>query len=229
MEHELTWEPGPGTPASARFRVQIYHFRKKAWVPVQACVNLTMGEWCNLTNSVKDIYLDFATRVQAFSPTQESPWSFSTVFNPLMDTVWGPPELSLSSCGNCLVLGLTPPSSIGLHPYLNRLFFHDFDVQVTRTRDNTQFSLRVSSREYVIDYLEPGVEYCVTATALIYYKHSVPSDPLCAYTSAQPSSKGVIPPPDNVKITSFNMGLVLEWDPAQNFTNDKLTYTAEYL
>ncbi|XP_030642468.1 interleukin-10 receptor subunit beta [Chanos chanos] len=40
---------------------------------------------------------------------------------------------------------------------------------------------------------------------------------------------GVIPPPDNVKITSFNMGLVLEWDPPQNFTNDKLTYTAEYL
>uniref|UniRef100_A0A672ME59 Cytokine receptor family member b4 n=1 Tax=Sinocyclocheilus grahami TaxID=75366 RepID=A0A672ME59_SINGR len=36
-----------------------------------------------------------------------------------------------------------------------------------------------------------------------------------------------VPAPENVRIISLNMGLVLEWDPPQNTTNTLFNYTAE--
>ncbi|XP_051565791.1 cytokine receptor family member b4 [Myxocyprinus asiaticus] len=36
-----------------------------------------------------------------------------------------------------------------------------------------------------------------------------------------------LPPPDNVRVISLDMGLVLEWDPPQSITHKHLSYTAE--
>ncbi|XP_036417807.1 cytokine receptor family member b4 isoform X2 [Colossoma macropomum] len=42
------------------------------------------------------------------------------------------------------------------------------------------------------------------------------------------SAEGQVPSPENVRIVSQNMGLVLEWDPPQNSTGKDFTYRAEY-
>uniref|UniRef100_A0A3B4BVU4 Fibronectin type-III domain-containing protein n=2 Tax=Pygocentrus nattereri TaxID=42514 RepID=A0A3B4BVU4_PYGNA len=59
-------------------------------------------------------------------------------------------------------------------------------------------------------------------------KAVVPSGPHCAYTSPVPVNTGQVPSPENVRIVSHNMGLVLEWDPPPNSTGKDFTYTAEY-
>uniref|UniRef100_W5KE77 Fibronectin type-III domain-containing protein n=1 Tax=Astyanax mexicanus TaxID=7994 RepID=W5KE77_ASTMX len=189
LEHKLTWTPGPGTPASAHFRVQKYSIKKKLWKLVLKCSDLRTGESCDLTNSFKDITCHYLARVQAFSSDQQSNWTSSELFFPLGHTTLQAPEVVLAGCGNCLLLQLSPPASRGLHPRQLKYLFREFRINVTRTRDKAQFVLRVSSGESRIDYLERGVEYCITVVPVTSLTNPVvPSGPHCAFTSPPPVS-----------------------------------------
>ncbi|XP_029568182.1 interleukin-10 receptor subunit beta isoform X2 [Salmo trutta] len=50
---------------------------------------------------------------------------------------------------------------------------------------------------------------------------------LCLTLHGMTAVLAELPSPSNIRITSVNMGLVLEWDPPQNHT-EKLTYRSEY-
>ncbi|XP_062312192.1 cytokine receptor family member b2 [Osmerus eperlanus] len=187
LEHNLTWLPGIDVPAHAQFRVHSLHLRRNSWKPVKGCEMLRSSQTCNLTKAFRDPLRYYQARVQAFTPTQNSNWTLSSLFHPLTETVVGPPGVAVSGCGNCLLLKLTPPADRG--PQLS-FFYRDFTCQVQRTRDGSQFSLGVvSTKETVIDYLEPGVEYCLTAVASpVLNAHVVPSEPHCVFTSPPASS-----------------------------------------
>ncbi|XP_067117516.1 cytokine receptor family member b2 [Osmerus mordax] len=187
LEHNLTWLPGIDVPAHAQFRVHSLHLRRNSWKPVKGCEMLRSSQTCNLTKAFRDPLRYYQARVQAFTPTQNSNWTLSSLFHPLTETVVGPPGVAVSGCGNCLLLKLTPPADRG--PQLS-FFYRDFTCQVQRTRDGSQFSLGVvSTKETVIDYLEPGVEYCLTAVASpVLNPHVVPSEPHCVFTSPPASS-----------------------------------------
>ncbi|KAK3568788.1 hypothetical protein QTP86_017423, partial [Hemibagrus guttatus] len=91
----------------------------------------------------------------------------------------GPPLVSLTGCGNCLVLKLSPPARMD--------FYQEYTIRVTRSRDKAQFVMKASNGETLINYLEPGVEYCVRATAdTSFQNRAIPSEPQCTYTSSQP-------------------------------------------
>ncbi|KAK5921339.1 hypothetical protein CgunFtcFv8_025054 [Champsocephalus gunnari] len=180
MEHTLSFLPGPGTPPDARFTVQVLRLRKSQWRLLAACAQLTAGQKCNLTRAFKDRYEQYQARVQAFTLSQTSNWTVSEKFLPLTDTVLGPPDVSLSGCGDCLLLRLRVPIAMEISP--------TYRVHVQRTRDGVQFNLSLPYKEEtVITYLQPGVEYCVTVSIWsIFNQNTVSSAPHCAFTSRPP-------------------------------------------
>ncbi|XP_062861475.1 interferon alpha/beta receptor 2-like [Trichomycterus rosablanca] len=185
MKHKLTWRPGPGTPAFTLFQVESYNQRRKRWNSILNCSDLQIGESCDLTRSFRDVFSYYLARVQAFSPDQESNWTNSMFFHPLTDTTLGPPEVSLAGCGNCLLLKLSAPASS--EQLLELYFYQQYHVNVSRTRDKAQFSIKASNGENLINYLEPEAEYCITVVTVSSSQNPVlPSAPHCTYTSPQP-------------------------------------------
>uniref|UniRef100_A0A667Z193 Interferon/interleukin receptor domain-containing protein n=1 Tax=Myripristis murdjan TaxID=586833 RepID=A0A667Z193_9TELE len=192
MEHTLNFLPGLGTSADAHFRVQILRFRN-SWKPVAGCLELAATQTCNLTGEFTETLQQYQARVQAFTPTQESNWTLTGHFTPYTDTVLGPPKVSVSGCGNCLLLQVSPPTSgsIQQNKQLQNLYSGLLCV-VRRTRDGAQFSLNLAyEEEILIRYLQPGVEYCVTVTVTATINsNSMPTEPHCAFTGPPASSSG---------------------------------------
>ncbi|XP_023273357.1 interferon alpha/beta receptor 2-like isoform X1 [Seriola lalandi dorsalis] len=189
MEHTLSFLPGARTPSNTHFSVQIIRQRKSSWRPVVGCLELKAAQMCNLTTAFKDPYTQYRARVQAFTATQASNWTVSGWFQPLSDTVLGPPGVSVSGCGNCLILQLRLPVTRGGQQNLQlENLYRTVELHVQRTRDETQFRLSLPYKEEtVITYLQPGVEYCVTITVTTYFSsNSVSSRPYCAFTSPPP-------------------------------------------
>ncbi|XP_072300104.1 interferon alpha/beta receptor 2-like [Eucyclogobius newberryi] len=178
LEHILHFVPGPGTPASARFTVQALKFSRK-WKDVPQCATMKPGQQCNLTLVFKDPLDSYQARVQAFTPNQRSNWTKSALFQPLPDTMLGPPRLMLSGCGNCLLLQVSPP--LLKTDQLLSLFWK-LHVQVQRSRDGAQFNLSMPMREGIrVEHLQRGVEYCVTVVVhTVFNDNSTPGKRLCA-------------------------------------------------
>ncbi|KAF0026095.1 hypothetical protein F2P81_020832 [Scophthalmus maximus] len=185
MEHTVNFLPGPRTPSDTHFTVQIVQQRKSSWKPVVGCLELTPGQMCNLTRVFKNPYTQYKARVQAFTPSLTSNWTVTGWFLPLSSTVLGPPNVSVSGCGNCLILLLKAPATKSLQ--LENLY-RGVILNVQRTRDGAQFRLNLPySEEKVIMYLQPGTEYCVTVSVTAFFNNnSVSSKPYCAFTSHPP-------------------------------------------
>nr|XP_040058095.1 interferon alpha/beta receptor 2-like [Gasterosteus aculeatus aculeatus] len=182
LEHTLRFLPGLETPPDARFTVHILRLRRKTWRPVTACLELRAGQTCDLTYVFKDLSDPCRARVQAFTSTQTSNWAVSERFTPLSDTVLGPPDVSLSGCGNCLLLHITLPMKA---PKQLKQLYRRVVLHVRRSRDGAQFDLSLTyNEENKISYLQQGVEYCVSVsvTSLTNY-NCVASPPRCAFTS----------------------------------------------
>ncbi|XP_014898746.1 interferon alpha/beta receptor 2-like isoform X1 [Poecilia latipinna] len=182
MEHILRFWPDPRTPPDARFTVQIHSTRKQRWKTVAECAELTAGQTCNLTSKLKDSFGLYVAQVQAFRTNQTSSWTTSNLFHPLADTVLGPPEVSVSGCGNCLVLQIRDG------PVQLKDLQREMELNVRRTRDGAEFRLEQPyQQETVISYLQPGVEYCVSVSfKSLINRNSVPSARRCAFTSPPP-------------------------------------------
>ncbi|KAI5628531.1 interleukin-10 receptor subunit beta precursor [Silurus asotus] len=191
LEHKLTWIPGPGTEAFTKFRVQSLNQRKKLWASVKSCSDLELGETCDLTESFTEGLGFYQARVQAFSQDKESNWTTSKFFTPLLDTTLGPPLVSVTGCGNCLILRLSPPASMEQNHNPLPYIYQHYSINVSRTRDKAQFAMKASNGETLINYLEPGAEYCITAIMVTSFNNPVvPSDPQCSLTSPQPLNTG---------------------------------------
>ncbi|KAG7239135.1 hypothetical protein INR49_030016 [Caranx melampygus] len=194
LEHTLSFLPGPGTPPDAHFTVQIIRQRKSSWRPVWGCLKLVVGQMCNLTTAFKNLNSRYQAQVQAFTTNQTSNWTVSKWFQPLSDTVLGPPDVSVSGCGNCLNLQLRlPVKTLGQQKLQLKSLYRGVVLHVHRTRDGLQFRLNLPYREEnVITYLQPGVEYCVTVTVdTLFNSNTVSSGPYCAFTSPPPPMSSV--------------------------------------
>uniref|UniRef100_UPI0037E8DDD9 interleukin-20 receptor subunit alpha-like isoform X1 n=1 Tax=Semicossyphus pulcher TaxID=241346 RepID=UPI0037E8DDD9 len=176
----------PPTPASLfRPSDSVSISRRMSWRPVASCSELTAGQTCDLTRTFKDPFDYYQARVKAFTSSQTSNWSESRNFQPVTDTVLGPPDVSVSGCGNCLLLQLKFPATEGLLKDLYRKLV----IQVKRTRDGAQFVLSMPYTEQtVISYLQRGVEYCVSVSvSALVTSTSISSEPQCVFTSRSPT------------------------------------------
>ncbi|CAJ1078861.1 interferon alpha/beta receptor 2-like isoform X3 [Xyrichtys novacula] len=198
MQHTLSFLPSLESPTHCRYAVQTVRLsRRKSWRSVAACSELMAGQTCNLTLVFKDPFESYLARVKAYTSSQTSNWTQSAHFQPLTDTVFGPPGLTVSGCGNCLLLHLTVPASGGLKQQLQlRDLYRSLEFQVKRTRDGAQYLMSVPfSEQVVISYLQTGVEYCVSVrvSGLLTSTSSLFSQPHCAFTSPpSPLDKSVL-------------------------------------
>ncbi|XP_041663220.1 interferon alpha/beta receptor 2-like isoform X2 [Cheilinus undulatus] len=187
MGHTLSFLPDPLSPAHARFMVQTIRLRRKLWQSVAACSDMADGQTCNLTKVFNDPFESYQARVRAFTSSQTSNWTLSGPFQPITDTVIGPPALSVSGCGNCLVLQFTLPTFGGLQQQQQQLreLYRKLDIQVRRSRDGAQFMMSVPiTDQMVIPYLQTGAEYCVSVrVSSLFTTTSHYSQPTCVYTS----------------------------------------------
>ncbi|XP_038132142.1 interferon alpha/beta receptor 2-like isoform X2 [Cyprinodon tularosa] len=189
MEHILSFSPGPRTPTDAHFQVQFYSFRTRRWKAVVGCEQLMAGQTCNLTDGLMDVFDQYMARVRAVRTNQTSNWTRSREFQPLADTVLGPPEFSVSGCGNCLILQIRDATRIlfNHNPQLKDLDWK-LEINVKRNRDGAEFKMEVPYKQKtVISYLQPGVEYCVFASFRSFInRSSISSELHCAFTSPPP-------------------------------------------
>ncbi|XP_064799912.1 interferon alpha/beta receptor 2-like [Oncorhynchus masou masou] len=109
LEHTLTWLPCSGTPANTHFTVQ--SLRKNS------CARLKTNQPYDLFNKFKDSFCYcqhqfgdriYLYRIIVFTSTPDLP----------IAAVLGPLVMSVSGCGNCLLLQVTPPTSRGLQRFL---------------------------------------------------------------------------------------------------------------
>nr|CAD67764.1 class II cytokine receptor CRFB3 [Tetraodon nigroviridis]CAD79445.1 cytokine receptor CRFB3 [Tetraodon nigroviridis] len=188
MEHRLSFLPGPETPPSCRFAVEtLQTSRQRRWKPVAACSQLTAAQTCNLAQAFRDPFGQYQARVRAFVSNLTSPWTVSSWFQPLTDTVLGPPEVdvTVSGCGNCLLLQVNRSPTRGLKRLRILDYYQELVVLVRRTRDGAQFNLTLGTKDdMLISYLQPGVEYCVSVSVkMLFRSSSASSRPRCAFTS----------------------------------------------
>ncbi|KAK1167941.1 interferon alpha/beta receptor 2-like isoform X1, partial [Acipenser oxyrinchus oxyrinchus] len=188
FQHILRWQPGAGTPVGTQYRVQYKCSECESWSPVTTCMNVSSSGECEVTEEFKIWFSRYRARVQAFNGASQSNWISSADFIPFSDTILGPPDVSVTGCGDCLLLKLKPPRGKGPEPLLD--IYHEFDYTITM-KNNGKREIPTSKPEFVIENLEPGTEYCVTVRM---YRaglnmNSKPSEPQCAFTSPEPVSK----------------------------------------
>ncbi|XP_066563172.1 interferon alpha/beta receptor 2 [Amia ocellicauda] len=181
LEHVLKWDPGPGSPTGTQYRVEYLHFHKN-WSPVKMCLKITSPGECDLTEEFRDIFKSYVARVQAFTELEQSTWSKSSFFQPISNTILGPPEVTVSGCGDCLHLQVKPPKGKRMDHFL-AYYESEYICEVLSATDGRKFTLRISGQR-VIEYLKPATEYCVTVKMYIgINQHAILSNPHCVFTS----------------------------------------------
>ncbi|XP_041115342.1 uncharacterized protein LOC121320781 isoform X2 [Polyodon spathula] len=160
----------------------------ETWLPVTTCMNVSSSVECEVTEEFKVWLNHYRAWVQAFNGASQSNWISSADFMPLSDTILGPPDVSVTGCGDCLLLKLKPPRGKGPESLLD--IYHEFDYTIT-VKNNDKKEIHTSEAEFVLENLKRGTEYCVTVRM---YRagmnmNSEPSEPQCAFTSPEPVSK----------------------------------------
>ncbi|XP_045910211.1 uncharacterized protein LOC123973893 isoform X3 [Micropterus dolomieu] len=130
--------------------------------------------------------------VQASYNQTLSPVSSKVVFTPFEDTKIGPPQLSLTGCGNCIQINISLPEAdrqSGI-PDIQKLYDPDFRVS-WRKHNATVESFKTKDRNLTLENLQYGMEYCVQVhTEAHLNKNTMPSDWKCTVTSIVEPSRG---------------------------------------
>ncbi|XP_038575689.1 uncharacterized protein LOC119903521 isoform X5 [Micropterus salmoides] len=146
FRHVLRWDPGPGTPPGTQYMI-IRRVKGKNGKPLPH--NVTQTSLKLRLHHFKTYYL----MVQASYNQTLSPESSKVVFTPFEDTKIGPPQLSLTGCGNCIQINISLPEADGQSgiPDIQELYDADFRVSwrkhnatvMTQYRDNILTTERI--------------------------------------------------------------------------------------
>ncbi|XP_033863944.3 interferon alpha/beta receptor 2-like [Acipenser ruthenus] len=185
FDHILRWEPGAGTPMGMNYRVEWCCRKGNKWSQMR-CLNVKDGRECNLTKKFKKIHKVYKARVQAITKTQQSSWTESKWFQPVSQTILGPPEVSVHGCGDCLFLQLSPLKSL-------LEIYHEFEYFIVMKRagqSKTSSDMTTILNEYEINNLERATNYCVSVSMSANTNgNSKVSQWHCAFTSPEGKSK----------------------------------------
>ncbi|KAI2660327.1 Interferon alpha/beta receptor 2 [Labeo rohita] len=104
---------------------------------------------------------------------------------PYEDTIIGPPIIFLSGCGDCLNISISLPSESRkeLRQFYTHVFF---DISWKKAGQKEANQISTSGKQYVLQNLQPGDQYCVKVRPQINSNHNTqPSAWQCEYTSKE--------------------------------------------
>nr|XP_019955334.1 PREDICTED: uncharacterized protein LOC109637429 [Paralichthys olivaceus] len=185
FHHVMRWDPGPGTPPHAQYRINKRLYGGK----IKQLNSKTTSLKLHLVYN--HIYI---LTVQASYNHTLSPESNKCVFTPYTDTTIGPPEVSLAGCGNCIQVNISLPEadrSSGIDD-IQKLYASQFRV-VWKSENNKIESLVTGNKSLTLRNLNRGKEYCVQVhTETNLNKNTEPSSLKCIFTSIVEPEKDIV-------------------------------------
>ncbi|XP_016295395.1 cytokine receptor family member b1 [Sinocyclocheilus anshuiensis] len=182
FKHILQWSPGINSPPQTVFNVnRSCSYRK----PQRLRLNIR-----NMTVDVSETFKDIYTFCTFFlwASIDNMPSSIvNKSITPYEDTIIGPPIIFLSGCGHCLNISISVPSESRkvdqLHPFYNSV---SFNISWKKAGQNEVNQISTSSKQYVLQNLQPGNQYCVKVLPQINFnRNTQPSAWQCEYTSKE--------------------------------------------
>ncbi|XP_029386271.1 uncharacterized protein LOC115061869 isoform X2 [Echeneis naucrates] len=171
FHHVLYWEAAPGTPPGTEYRIlRRVQGRKKKYT-----LKSTTTSYKLKLNNLRMHYLS----VQASYNNTLSPESHNIKFTPYKDTKIGPPNLSLADCGSCIQVNMSlPEADIDIHK------FYDVRFSILWRKNGKQvMSSETQSKNFTLDNLQEGVEYCIQVhTKIRVNSNTEPSAWKCIFT-----------------------------------------------
>nr|UOI84936.1 cytokine receptor family member b1 [Ictalurus punctatus] len=179
--HILRWSPGNGTQPGTVYNVNVSNNRARS----------ISGTSFDISEYMKDIYRRHTIELWA-SFGNSSSSIVNTHFEPYTSTTIGPPELTLSGCGDCLNISIDLPTRQGAYDNFYKAI--NFDIRWSKVTDEkddchepfTNYqSIHSLPYSYVLRYLQLGERYCVQVQPVIMSipKHKLLSSCSCEFTS----------------------------------------------
>ncbi|XP_014111100.1 PREDICTED: interferon alpha/beta receptor 2 isoform X3 [Pseudopodoces humilis] len=192
FQHILSWQAkhDPAVPAS--YNLLYRHHRSQTWMSARQCSGIAQLS-CELTEDFKDRSAVYHYFVQSVGGAQVLNSSV-LVFQPLTQTILGPPEVSITSCPNCINVTIKLPTShfrdkgkllslIDIYEELN------YDITLKSLEGEHKRPRQKTTEEVfstVIEELYPGRNYCVSVVVTASLnKYSIPSPWTCATADSQ--------------------------------------------
>ncbi|KAM6439487.1 interferon alpha/beta receptor 2 [Rhynochetos jubatus] len=180
FQHILSWQ-AKSDPTVPTYYCVLYTDRRN-WKTAKQCSGITERS-CDLTDEFKELSTQYSAFVQSFIGTEVFN---SSVFHfaPYTDTYLGPPEVSISSCLNCINVTIKLPASHFREngkPLSLLDIYEELNYDITlKTVDGEHKRPREKTTEEVfntvIEELYPNRNYCVSVTVTASLnKHYVPS------------------------------------------------------
>ncbi|XP_062344206.1 interferon alpha/beta receptor 2 isoform X2 [Cinclus cinclus] len=197
FQHILSWqaEHDPAVPAS--YNVLYTHHRSQGWMSAQQCSGTTQLS-CELTEDFRNISNEYSAFVQSIRGAQVLNSSVLR-FVPFSQTILGPPEVSITSCPNCINITIKLPTSHfrnkgKLLSLIN--IYEELDYIITlKSQDGEHKRPRQRTTEEmfstVIGDLYPSRNYCVSvAITASLNKNAMPSPWKCVTADSEAQRQG---------------------------------------
>ncbi|XP_047430200.1 interleukin-20 receptor subunit alpha [Mugil cephalus] len=178
LRNVLHWLPGNGTPDDTHFTVEYAIYgdnvqsskgRRVNWRAVQKCTKIART-WCDLSDETWDEEQGYYARVRAVGKGSSSKWSWTQRrFDPMSDTTFGPPLISVEIKNNSAIITLMGPmrylsnnhtqaiSMAAFYPQMS------YNLSVHNTHNDQVFHIPVTTSPYKYQRLEYSTEYCFSA------------------------------------------------------------------
>ncbi|KAK7906949.1 hypothetical protein WMY93_015561 [Mugilogobius chulae] len=164
----LQWSPGHGTPADTKYSVRYVIYGTKQVYLVQHCTEITRTR-CDLSVETADQEEGYIAKVRAVGRNGNSKWVETPRFDPMIDTDFGPPHLSVEVEDKYVIIRMEGPmrylphnhtpqvSMATLYPHMK----YNLSIHNTYRGEIRHFTLTSKLFKYRI--LDHGTEYCFSA------------------------------------------------------------------
>ncbi|XP_061782274.1 cytokine receptor family member b1 [Nerophis lumbriciformis] len=182
--HILHWDPGPGSPAGTQYKVFARLRGSKERKPQN---NTTTATYLQLDLDNFKYYLS----VEALHNGTWSAASKEVPFNPIEQTIIGPPKVILAENGNSIQINISLPEADKSSKIRNNniIAFYGAKFKVLwRKSKKIEGSTETKEKSVTLSNLEAATEYCVQVQIIITMnKNTKPSDWVCNFTGGAES------------------------------------------
>nr|XP_057938309.1 cytokine receptor family member b1 [Doryrhamphus excisus]XP_057938310.1 cytokine receptor family member b1 [Doryrhamphus excisus] len=177
--HILHWDPAPGSPPGTQYKVFTRLTGSKEREPEN---NTTTATYLQLNLDNYKYYLT----VQAFYNGTWSAMSEEVVFNPVEQTIIGPPTVTLAGYSNSIQVNISLPDAdkSSQIPNDDILAFYKAKFRVSWKTSKGIVELKTQEKSVTLGNLETAKEYCVQVhTEIAMNRNTQPSAWVCTHTS----------------------------------------------